>query len=110
MARLQERYTIQANKHCYAVDFGVGDKVQVTIKHWNNDRPSCKLAQQIEGLYEILEQIGYSFKLKLLESIKVHLVFYAEKLRKDLGNPLPGQTNPEYDLIEVQEGEEEYEV
>jgi len=27
MARLQERYTIQANKHRRAVDFGVGDKV-----------------------------------------------------------------------------------
>jgi len=43
----------------------------------------------MEGLYEILEQIGHLFKLKLLESIKVHLVFYAEKLRKDPGNPLP---------------------
>ena len=44
----------------------------------------------MEGLYEILEQIGHLFKLKLLESIKVHLVFYAEKLRKDLGNLLLG--------------------
>ena len=44
----------------------------------------------MEGLYEILKQISYLFKLKLLESIKVYLIFYAEKLRKDLGNPLPG--------------------
>ena len=44
----------------------------------------------MEGLYEILEQIGHSFKLKLLESIKVHLVFHAEKLRKDPGDLLPG--------------------
>jgi hypothetical protein len=43
----------------------------------------------MDGLYKVLEQIGHSFKLKLLESIKVHLVFYAKKLRKDLGNPLP---------------------
>jgi len=40
------------------------------------------------GLYEILEQIGHSFKLKLLESIKVHPVFYAKKLCKDLRNLL----------------------
>ena len=40
----------------------------------------------------------------------MHPVFYAKKLRKDPRNPLPGQTNPEYDPIEVQEGEEEYEV
>jgi hypothetical protein len=30
----------------------------------------------------------YSFKLKVLESIKVHLIFYAKKLYKDLSNPL----------------------
>jgi len=55
----------------------------------------------MEGPYEILEQIGHSFKLKLPESIKVHPVFHAEKLRKDPRNPLPGQTNPAYDPIEV---------
>jgi len=43
----------------------------------------------MDSLYKILEQIGHSFKLKLPESIKVHLVFYAKKLRKDFRNPLP---------------------
>jgi hypothetical protein len=57
----------------------------------------------MDSLYEILEQIGHSFKLKLPESIKVHPVFHAKKLCKDPRNPLLGQTNPEYDLIEVQE-------
>jgi hypothetical protein len=42
----------------------------------------------MDGPYKILKQIGYSFKLKLLESIKVYPVFYAEKLRKDPKNPL----------------------
>jgi len=42
----------------------------------------------MDSLYKILEQIGYSFKLKLLELIKVHLVFYAKKLCKDPRNPL----------------------
>jgi hypothetical protein len=40
----------------------------------------------------------------------VHPVFYAKKLRKDLENPLLGQTNPEPLLLEVEEGEIEYEV
>jgi hypothetical protein len=44
--------------------------------------------QQIDSLFEVLEQIKYSFKLKLLELIKVHLVFYAKKLCKDPRNPL----------------------
>jgi len=33
-------------------------------------------------------QIGHSFKLKLLELIKVHLVFYTKKLQKDPNNLL----------------------
>jgi hypothetical protein len=34
----------------------------------------------MEGLYEILEQVGYSFKLRLPDSMKIHFVFYIEKL------------------------------
>ena len=110
MAQTQERYTRQANKHRREVDFGVGDKVWVTTKHWKNDRPSRKLASQMEGPYKILEQIGHSFKLELPESMKVHPVFHAEKLRKDPGNPLPGQANPEPPPLELSNSDTEYEV
>lgn len=37
-------------------------------------------------------------------------MFHAEKLRKDPGNPLPGQSNPEPPLLELQDSETEYEV
>jgi transposase InsO family protein len=110
MTRAQARYTKQANKHRREVDFDVGDKVWVTTKHWKTDRPSRKLANQMEGPYKILEKIGHSFKLELPESMKVHPVFHAEKLRKDPGNPLPGQANPEPPALELEDGETEYEV
>jgi hypothetical protein len=110
MACAQERYRIQANKHRREVDFGIGDKVWVTTKYWRNDRPSRKLASQMEGPYEILEQIEHSFKLKLPESMKIHPVFHAEKLRKDLGNPLLGQANSEPPPLQLEDGETEYEV
>ena len=42
----------------------------------------------MKSLYEILKQVRHSFKLKLLESMKIHLVFHIEKLQKDLGNLL----------------------
>ena len=64
----------------------------------------------MDSPYKILEQIGHSFKLKLPESIKVYLVFYAKKLQKDPGNPLPGQTNPEPLPLEIEDGEIEYKV
>jgi hypothetical protein len=110
MARTQERYTTQANKHRRPVDFKVGDKVWVTTRHWHIDRPSRKLANQMEGPYEILEQVGHSFKLKLPDSMKIHPVFHAEKLRRDPNNPLPGQANPEPPPLELEDGETEYEV
>ena len=44
----------------------------------------------MDRLYKILEKIKHSFKLKLLELIKVYLVFYAKKLRNDPRNPLLG--------------------
>jgi hypothetical protein len=64
----------------------------------------------MDGPYKVLEQIGHSFKLKLLESIKVHPVFYAKKLCKDPRNPLPRQTNPEPLLLEVEDSEIKYKV
>jgi hypothetical protein len=110
MAKSQERYTIQANKHRRPVDFTVGDKVWVTTKYWKNDRPSRKLANQMEGPFEILEQVGHSFRLKLPDSMKIYPVLHADKLRKDPGNPLPGQSNPQPLPLELEEGEQEYEV
>jgi hypothetical protein len=38
----------------------------------------------MDSSYEILEQIGHSFKLKLPESIKVHPVFYAKSYARTL--------------------------
>jgi len=64
----------------------------------------------MEGPYEILEQVGHSFKLKLPESMKVHPIFHAEKLRKDPGNPLRGQSNPQPPPLQLDDNSEEYEV
>jgi hypothetical protein len=64
----------------------------------------------MEGLYEILEQVGHSFKLRLPDSMKIHSVFHAEKLQKDSSNSLSSQANPEPPPLELEDGETEYEV
>ena len=81
----------------------------VTTKYWKTDRPSRKLADQMAGLFEILEKKGHSFRLDLPPSMKVHPVFHAEKLRLAPENPLPGQKNLE-PLALVVNNYEEYEV
>ena len=44
-------------------------------------------------LYKILEQISNLYKIKLLETIKVYLVFLPDRLRKAANDPLFSQKN-----------------
>jgi hypothetical protein len=64
----------------------------VTTKDWNMGRPSRKLAEQSVGPYMIIEKVGNAYWIDLPESIKVHPIFYPEKLRKvSSSEPLEGQ-------------------
>jgi hypothetical protein len=83
----------QANKHRREPDFGPGDKVWITTKNWKTDRLSCKLDHQMASLYKVLEKVGHTFRIKLPESVKVRLVFSADKLHKAVSDLLPGQKN-----------------
>jgi hypothetical protein len=109
MTKAQERYSKQANKRRREVDFDVKDRVWVTTKHWQTNRPSKKLSSQNVGPFEILKKVGRSFKLDLPPSIKVHPVFHANKLRKHPDNPLRGQLDPEPKPLNVY-GDDEYKV
>jgi transposase InsO family protein len=91
MAKAQERQVVQANRHRRPVDFKVKDKVWVSTRNWTSERPSRKLGYQNEGPYEITEQVGHSYRLKLPEGNQLHDVFAPDLLRKDPENPLPGQ-------------------
>ena len=57
-------------------------------------------------LYQILEKVGNLYRLDLLETIIVHLIFSLDKLRKASNNPLPGQKNEPPLPIQV-DGEDE---
>jgi hypothetical protein len=51
------------------------------------------------GLYLIIAKEGHSFRVKLLASIKIYLVFTPNLLCKDKNNPLPGQIDELEHLI-----------
>ena len=58
------------------------------------------------GPWLIIEKVGYSFKLQVPPSHRLHPVFHADRLRKDPNNPLPGQHNNPKEPQEV-DGEPE---
>ena len=62
----------------------------VSTKNWKTERPSCKLDYQMAVPYRILEKVGHSYRIDLLETIKVHPVFSPDRLQKALEDPLPG--------------------
>jgi len=94
MGQAQEKQSRDINKSRRIPDFDVGDSVWLSTKHLRLDRPSRKLAEQATGPFEILEKVGYSYRLKLRDDMRIHPVQHARFLRLDPANPLPGQVNP----------------
>jgi transposase InsO family protein len=102
----QEKMEQSANTHRRLVDFTVGDKVWLKTKNWKTQRPSRKLDYPMAGPFEILEQVGHSFRLKLPETMQCDDVFSADKLRKAANDPLPGQINEPPPPVEITDDKE----
>ena len=106
LQRAQTQQQTQANKYRRAVDFEPGDKVYVIKKGWRTDRPSDKLDYPLAGPQKIIRQVGHSYELEVPQGFQIHPIFSADRLRKDPGNPLPGQINDPEPAILVN-GEQE---
>jgi len=92
-----------------APEYKIGDKVWLSTKNLNVDRPSRKLTEQQLGPYEIVKIISSNaVKLKLPTSFKIHDVIIVSRIRP-YRPPTAGQSTipPEPVVIE---GTPEYKV
>lgn len=81
----------------------------VSTKGWKTDRPSKKHNKMWEGPFPIVKKVGSTFQVLLPPQIKVHDVFYPEKLRKHPMKPTPWPVTRCPELIKV-DGEDEHEL
>ena len=121
MKKVHEEAQVALSKSCddmqrYAdftrgetLEYKVGDKVWLSTKNLNIDRPIRKLAERQIGLYEIVKIISSNaVKLKLPTSFKIHNVVNVSRIRP-YRPPVAGQRSSPPEPIEV-EGTPEYEV
>lgn len=105
----QAKMQRSTNTHRREVHFEPGNMVWLDMRQWRTDRPSRKLDFPTNGPFKILAKEGHSYRLDLPESMKVHPVFSADKLRIDPNDALEGQNSSPPTPINVT-GDEEFEV
>ena len=89
------------NAHRHEVNFDVGDYVQLNTKYQNTARLSPKLDNNNTSPFKIITKKGYSFQLRLPNSMKINLVISLDKLRKSARDLLPSQVNKLKDPVEI---------
>ncbi|QRW20745.1 Retrotransposable element Tf2 protein [Rhizoctonia solani] len=93
------------------LEYSVGDKVWLDRKNMELRTNSNKLDPKRLGPFEVTEKVSsHAYCLKLLETLKIHNMFYVGLLSKSHDNVSPSQPYPERPPPETIEGEEEYKV
>lgn len=90
LQRAQAKMKSQANLRRRDVTFSEGDFVYLKLRpyRWCNlaTRPDEKLATRVYGPFDVISYVGQvAYKLKLLDSIRLHPVFHVSQLRKAVG-------------------------
>ena len=105
-AKSQETMKRHADKHRKEITYEVRDQVFLSSRNITTDRPSKKIEDKMLGPFPIVKKVGTSYELELPQTMKVHNVFHSNLLRKDPGDPLPGQIQEPPGPIVTADGEE----
>lgn len=104
----QARYAENANRHRVpARRFRVGQLVYLDARHIQTARPYKKLDAKFIGPFKIVRKVSpHAHRLELPASMRIHPVFYVNKLRPDSSDPIPEQRLGPAPHVEVAGGAE----
>lgn len=90
LKRAKQRMKDQADKKMSEREFLVGDLVYLKLQPYRHstmaNRANFKLSAKYFGLFKVIAKIGQvSYKLKMLDTTKIHFVFFVSQLRKHVG-------------------------
>lgn len=91
MQLAQDKMAKNINQYYRKINQTVRDFVYLSTRNLKTNWPSYKLAKQQKGLYKVLEQINYSYCLKLPYGSQIYNIFALDVLTKDLKDLLPRQ-------------------
>ena len=105
IAAAQAKYKDNANRNREpAPIIKVGDEVWLNARNIQTKRPSRKLNQKNLGQFKVKSKLNaWAYKLELPNIMQIHPVFHVLLLTPCAKDPLPKQTQPEAQLIKVNE-------
>lgn len=89
-----------ANKHRHDIEFNLRDqafiKLQLYRFHSLASHPNEKLNPRFYDSYEMIDKISQvAYKIKLLDTIRIRLIFHVSQLKKRLEPTIHSQQLPE---------------
>ncbi len=99
----------QTNKHRKKVNYKIESKMFLNERNIITARLFKKLNDKMLDSFKITDSVDFFYKLKLLDTMCIHDVFYSELLRSAVNDSLSDQKN-EFSKLIVINNEDEWEI
>jgi len=106
LVKTREQMMKQVNKHRKEVDYKIESKMFLNERNIVTARSFKKLDDKMLDSFINLDFVDSSYKLKLLESMRVHDVFHPDLLRSAVDDLLSDQKNESSDSIVINDEDE----
>ncbi len=109
LVKTREQMMNQANKHRKKINYEIESKMFLNERNIVIARLFKKLDDKMLDSFKVTDSVDFFYKLKLLDTMRIHDVFHSELLRSVVDDSLSGQKNELSKSIVVND-EDEWEI